>query len=292
MSEQSQAAKAKLELSDPGFVMTLIIAGVSDFFLLPGLLALAIPGVGPIILFFAAMGHYLASFVVAFLIFPKLKHLLPKLILGLGMFLPAPLLSFAVLLAILAQNRLIEFVLTQVVIQGIALATGGAGEALEAGALVEGAGAAVIEGAGEAVVEGVGEAVIEGAGEAVVGGVGTGAVEGIGAGAVEGVGTKVIEEAGTETTESFGKKAVRKAGEKVSGRLERDLREDENEDEEDLDNVVPYDRFKAKQEERNAQELEEKLGGGQLGGVKHTMENASGESEAGEKIDLRPTGTG
>jgi hypothetical protein len=143
--------EGKVGFLGPEFVMAAIAALMSDFAFV-FLLALLIPIIGLIIALMIIMFHYFAGLILLFLIFPKLKHLLPKLVLILAVVLPLPLLAIGVVLAIVLQNRLIEFVVTQAAIQTIAVATGGAGEVLEVGAAAAEAGAVAAE-AGVAAAE-------------------------------------------------------------------------------------------------------------------------------------------
>lgn len=143
-----------MDFSNPGFVMAAIMAAASDFAFI-FIIGLLIPGVGLVIAAGVGLFHYLAGAVVLGLTFHNLKHFIPKLILALAVLLPLPLLSIGLILAIIAQNRLVEFVITQTAIQAIAFATGGAGEVLEGVAVtgtVAEAGATAVE-VGEAAVK-------------------------------------------------------------------------------------------------------------------------------------------
>lgn len=133
----------KIDFLGPAFIMAVIAALMSDFAFI-FLLALPIPIIGFAIALIVIMFHYFAGLIVLFFVFLKLKHLMPKLVLLLSIILPLPFLSIGMVLAIILQNRIIEFVVTQVAIQAIAVATAGAGEILEAGAVAE-AGAAAAE---------------------------------------------------------------------------------------------------------------------------------------------------
>jgi len=143
----------KIDFLGPEFIMAMIAALMSDFTFL-FLLALLIPVIGLVIALMVIMSHYFAGLILLFLIFPKLKHLLPKLTLILAVILPFPFLAIGLVSAIILQNRLIEFVVTQVAIQAIAVSTAGAGEVLEVGAAAAKAGAAVAKtGAAAAEIE-------------------------------------------------------------------------------------------------------------------------------------------
>jgi len=147
--EGESKKKEKLDAFDPLFVTALIMAAARDFACL-FLIGIAIPVVGQVIAL-----AVLAIVGVVFLFFffairPKLQHFAPKLILMAGAFLPLPLASLGLFLAIVAQNRLVELVPTQAAIQAVAVATGGAGEALNlerASVAIEKAGGAITKGA-------------------------------------------------------------------------------------------------------------------------------------------------
>jgi hypothetical protein len=126
-----------LDIFNPLFVTGFILALGRDFACL-FLLGAAIPVVGQVLAFYALAFVVVAELFFIFAIRPQLQHFAPKLILvGLGI-LPVPLAgSLALILAVAAQNRLVELVLTQAAIQAVAVATGGAGEALEGAALAE-----------------------------------------------------------------------------------------------------------------------------------------------------------
>jgi hypothetical protein len=139
--EEFQSAE-RLDIFSPLFVTALVLGFAKDFASL-FLLGVGIPVVGQVI---AAYVLALTAFVALFFIFaimPKLQHFVPKLILSFT-FLPLPVPGFTaggLILAVVAQNRLVELVLTQVAIQAVAVATGGAGEALEGVATAEKLGA-------------------------------------------------------------------------------------------------------------------------------------------------------
>jgi len=185
-----------IELFDPGTIMFFIMGTFSDVAFL-GLLGLAIPGVGLAILIFVLGAHYFLGIIILAFFWGKTKGWMPKVFLLLGWILPLPLLILGLIFAIISSNKLVAFVIEQVAIQAIAVATAGAGEALEAGAIAaEGAevAATAAEGAktAETVVEGV-EAASEAGGAAVEAG-----AQGIEVGA-QGA------EAGTETAEGASK---------------------------------------------------------------------------------------
>ncbi|HEY5221279.1 MAG TPA: hypothetical protein VIJ29_04025 [Candidatus Paceibacterota bacterium] len=137
-----------------------------------GLIGLVIPGVGVAIAMFVLLAHYFFGIIVLAFFWGKSHGWLPKVLLVLAWILPLPLLTVGLILAIIASNKFGAFLVEQAGIQLVALATAGAGEAIEAGAVVaegaEAAGAAA-EGA-EAVGATAGGAAAEagtaGAGEA------------------------------------------------------------------------------------------------------------------------------
>ena len=122
----------KIDFLGPAFIMAVIAALMSDFAFL-FLLALFIPIIGLIIALMVIMFHYFAGLIVLFLIFPKLKHLIPKGVFLLSIILPLPFLTVGIVLAIILQNRIIEFIVTQAALTAITVATGGAGAPLQAG---------------------------------------------------------------------------------------------------------------------------------------------------------------
>ena len=130
----------KIGFLSPEFIMAAIIAVMSDFAFI-FILALFIPVIGIAIALMIVVFHYFAGLFSLLLIFPKLKHLVPKLILLLSIILPWPFLCIGIVVAIILQNRFIEFIVTQVAIQTIAVATLGAGEVLEAGEIIAETGA-------------------------------------------------------------------------------------------------------------------------------------------------------
>jgi len=149
-----------LDFFDPLFVTAFVMAAARDFACL-FLLGVAIPVVGQVIALVVLVIVGVVFLFFFFAIRPKLQHFAPKLILVAGAFIPLPLAaSLGLFLAIVAQNRLVELVLTQVAIQAVAVGTAGAGEVLEGAALAE-RGAAVAGELGE-----VGAGLAEGAGAA------------------------------------------------------------------------------------------------------------------------------
>lgn len=168
MEESQSTKKEKLDPFEPLFVTAFVVAIARDLACL-FLIGIGVPVVGQVIAMFVFAAVAINELFFVFVIRPKLQHFAPKLILvGLGA-IPIPLAgSVGLFLAIVAQNRLIELVLTQVAIQAVALATGGAGEVLEGAAVAGGtaeAGATAAE-AGIATAEGAAAEVAEKAGEA------------------------------------------------------------------------------------------------------------------------------
>lgn len=158
----------KIEAFDPATIMFFIMGLASDISFL-GLLGLAIPGVGFAIAMFVLGAHYFFGIIILGFFWGKTRGWLPKIFLLLGWILPLPLLTVGLILAIISSNKLAAFIIEQVAIQAVAVATAGAGEALEAGTVAaEGAegvataaeGVGAVGEAGEAMAE----AGVEGAG--------------------------------------------------------------------------------------------------------------------------------
>ena len=170
-------ATKKIDFLDPGVIAVFVAAVVSDMTFL-GIVAIAIPGIGFPIAAMIVIIHYVTVGIVVSVLWKDIRGLFADLVFILCMVLPLPLITAGIILGIILSNKIIAFVTETVVIQGIAAATGGAGEGLEAGALAaEGAeaaaeaGAAAAEGAEAAATAGeaataAGEAAAEGAGTA------------------------------------------------------------------------------------------------------------------------------
>jgi hypothetical protein len=150
----------KLDYFGPEIVIAIVIAFFGDLFMIPTLL----------------VSHFVAGLAVCAVLLPRLKHKGPKAILILSVILPAPfLLAIGIIVAALAQNKLIEGLIAQTAIIAAGAISGGSGavvgEALEgAGAAAEGAAVATEAGeaagaAGGVAAEGVAEAGAEGAAE-------------------------------------------------------------------------------------------------------------------------------
>jgi hypothetical protein len=204
----------KIDFLGPEFIMAVVAALMSDFASL-FLLALLIPIIGLVIALMVIMFHYCAGFIILFLIFPKLKHLLPKLTFILALILPLPFLTIGLVVAIILQNRLIEAVVTHITIQAIAVATVGAGEVLEVGVVAAKAGAVAAEVAAKAVEAG---AAATEAGVAAAK-AGTAITEAAGAAAKAGV---IAAEAETEAAEAGAGAA--EAAEEVGLQLQQPIR--------------------------------------------------------------------
>ena len=123
----------KIDLFEPGTLVFFIMAFFADLTLL-GLLGLAIPGVGLAIAAFVLMAHWGFGLIILFYFWGKTRGWLPKVILVLFWILPLPL-TLGLILMIIASSKIGELVIEQVAIQAVAVATAGAGEALEAGAV-------------------------------------------------------------------------------------------------------------------------------------------------------------
>ncbi len=138
----------KIELFDPATIVFFVAAFLIDLSFL-GLFGLLIPGVGLAIAMFVLLAHWSFGLVLLFYFWGKTNGLVPKAILIIFWIVPLPL-TLGLILMVVTSNPVGAFVFEQVAIQAVAVATAGAGEALEAGAAVaEGAEAAatVAEGA-------------------------------------------------------------------------------------------------------------------------------------------------
>lgn len=219
----------KLDYLGPQFVFAAVAALMGDLVFLFAIGAF-IPLIGLVILAGVLAAHYFFGLIVGALVIPKLKHFIPKLILGLAILLPLPTLLLGLILAVVAQNRLIELILTQVAIQAVAAVTGGAGEALEAaevGAGAAEAGAAAVE-AGTAAAE-VGAEAAEVGAEAV----GTAAEAEAGAGAAEEAGAKA---AGEVSPEALGEEPdLLEKLKKITDEAPREEQKEDKQDEEGVD---------------------------------------------------------
>ncbi|MEK7608082.1 MAG: hypothetical protein AAB495_00695 [Patescibacteria group bacterium] len=144
----------KIEYDNPGTIMGIVAGAVADIFWSFFFLGLFFPP----LLVFPIVTHYLAAIFIYAFILRKIKHLLPKIVLLLVLLLPLPILFVGTLIALLLQNRFVEFVVTQAAIMAVGAATGGAGavagEAAAGTAAVGEAGVAVGEAAGGAVARG------------------------------------------------------------------------------------------------------------------------------------------
>lgn len=251
---------AEIDYTDPAIIMGFVLAVICDGAFL-GLIGIAIPGVGLAIAMFVVGAHYLFGIVLLAMLIGKLHGWLAKLLFVLAVVLPLPLLTIGIILGIILSNKLIAFVAEQVIIQGIAVATAGAGEALEAGAVaeagVETAGVAV-EAAAEAAegAEAVGQAgeAISQAGEAA-GGVGgaPGAGMGTPAEAEEGMAGEGGEEAAKEAEIE---KQLEAEAEREPEELEREkLLEKMPEPEEPEEEVPEEPGEEEKERERRAKKI-------------------------------------
>lgn len=144
-----------------------LAADFSGFFLIGAL----IPAIGLVILVFYVVAHYFAGFALVFLIFPGLKHFIPKLILGIAIIVPAPWLTLGLLLAVVSQNRFVEALVVEggtkalemvelavpVAGEAAAVATEAAADTATAAKAAKGAGAVSTAVRGSEAVKGAGE---------------------------------------------------------------------------------------------------------------------------------------
>lgn len=113
----------KLDYFDPLFIAALVMAAIGDFAFL-FMLGLIIPFMGLVIAVFVLGIHYFVGLFIFGAVLFRLKHFVPKLILVTGIILPLPTLILGTIIAIMAQNRLVELLITQA---ALALTTAGAG---------------------------------------------------------------------------------------------------------------------------------------------------------------------
>ncbi len=189
----------RIDWFDISVIFALISAVFADAIGWFGVLISAIVPLGIIMGPLVALTHYFAAFFVLLLIYPQIHHFVPKLILLIGILLPIPLFSGLIILAIISQNRVIEFLVTQAAIQGAALA----------GAALGGVGAVVVEGVGETAAIG---------GTAAEAGVAGAETATAGARAVKGAGT--LAERAENLRESGGFKEGIKTFEKIRDKYE------------------------------------------------------------------------
>lgn len=212
MSEQAK----KIEYDNPGTIMAIVSGGVADLIGMLPFFFMFIPPIGLAMLPFTMVIHYIAAVFVYVCVFRNIKHLLPKLVLLLFLILPIPFLFAGTVLAIIMQNRIVEFLVTQAAIAVVGLATAGvgavAGEAAAGTAAAGEAGAAAGEVAAGTVVRGAESVVTKGAEEVV---------EGAAKKGVRSAGERFGEWAKEEAME-YGK---RKAKEKLNEALGGDERE-------------------------------------------------------------------
>lgn len=131
----------KIEFSEPMGMMAILTAVVCDLSSIVLMIALSIPGIGLIFFFFGMGMHYVGVFVVGFLLWGKFRGVLTKVLVVLLWIVPLPTVSFGILIGRLFSNKFIRMIAEQVVIQAVAVATGGAGEALEGVVAARGAAA-------------------------------------------------------------------------------------------------------------------------------------------------------
>ncbi len=231
--------EGKIDLFEPGTLVFFIMAFFADLTLL-GLIGLAIPGIGLAIAMFVFMAHWGFGLIILFYFWGKTGGWLPKSILLLFWILPLPLM-LGLILMVVTSSKIGEFVVEQVAIQAVAIGTAGAGEALEAGAVVaEGAEVATTAAEGVEAAGAVAES--------------TGAVGAAGAeagGATAEAGAQGIE-AGTQGAET-----AAEAGETQEG---LDLTREERNPMENLEEDITLpqeDEFRESPEEQGSEQNEE-----------------------------------
>lgn len=123
----------KIEFSEPMGMMAILTAVSVDLAVIVFIFSLGIPGLG-IILFFFGMGmHYVGVIVAGILLWNKFRGALTKVVVGFFWAVPLPTISLGIVAGRLLSNKAIRMIAEQVAIQAVAVATGGAGEVLEAG---------------------------------------------------------------------------------------------------------------------------------------------------------------
>ncbi|MFH1246291.1 MAG: hypothetical protein V1489_00760 [Candidatus Liptonbacteria bacterium] len=137
----------RLDYFDPGFIAAIITAVSSDAVLLFAGVILLIPVIGLVIAGLAILFHYFASVFILMSVLFRLKHFLPKLVLGIAIILPLPLLVVGIFIALILQNRLIELILIETVTKTLEAAEVGTGVGTPLAAATEAAGKAA-EGVG------------------------------------------------------------------------------------------------------------------------------------------------
>jgi type IV secretory pathway TrbL component len=166
-----------------------IIGDLSFFFII----GLFIPVIGLVIGCFILCAHYASGALILALFWKKAKGRMAKGALILAFALPLPLLLLGIVSAIILSNKFVADAAEQALIQGIAAATGGAGEVLEAGVATEEAASIATES-----TEAVG-AIRETATSAEAGvTAGTGEVVGVEGAVIEGGATETPSETPTE----------------------------------------------------------------------------------------------
>lgn len=131
----------KIEFSEPMGMMAVLTAVVCDLSSVVLMMALGIPGIGIIFFFFGMGMHYVGVVVVGFLLWGKFRGVLTKVLVVLLWIVPLPTISLGILVGRLFSNKFIRMIAEQVAIQAVAVATGGAGEALEGVVAARGAAA-------------------------------------------------------------------------------------------------------------------------------------------------------
>lgn len=138
--------KEGIDFFNPAIVMALLMAVMSDaaFITLPFWF---VPAIGLVIAAVVLLFHYFAAFFLFFLVLPKLRHFIPKLVFFIALILPLPTLSLGIILALILQNRLIEALAVEAATQVVAGALAATGVGAPAAAAVEAAGQTAAVGA-------------------------------------------------------------------------------------------------------------------------------------------------
>ncbi len=128
--------KEGFDITDIGVIAGFLAAVLGDFAFV-FCIGVLIPGIGLAFLAGILFAHYFAGILMGAFFLPKAQGWLAKLAVILAILIPLPLLTVGVVLGVLLSNKFVAFFAKQAIIQGVALATAGAGEALEGAEVAE-----------------------------------------------------------------------------------------------------------------------------------------------------------
>lgn len=109
MEKEGIEKEEGIDYFNPAIVMAFLMALMSDAVFLTFLFWF-VPVVGLVIAALVLGFHYFAGFFLLFLVLPRLKNFPPQLFLLIGILLPLPTLTLGIIMAIVFQNRIIEFI--------------------------------------------------------------------------------------------------------------------------------------------------------------------------------------